>query len=490
MITDNGLLFTTDKNKLKKVRMRNSDEAESIDAFYSNFTADRKGNLWIAKKGDGLIYYNTVSDLSKQIKQQDGLINDHVMAVTEDKNEKIWTACYNQFSIFNPKLNSFYNFTLPLSENNHAYINQLMTLSNGNIIGNVRDIIVEFYPDKYKFRPQKDKPLVSMIAVNGIETSLHYQKNINLQPHENSLQIKFGMLTDNAASPYNIQYFLEGADGKWTVSSSFEANYNSLRSGSYTFRLKAIAKDKSWETEETSFKIFIATPFYKTTWFIILCILAVAGLIYGYVRSQNNQRKKIHHLQLQSTRLEKDKTEIQYQNLINHLNPHFLFNSLTSLNSLIITEPKTASKFLQKLSAIYRYILQSKEKETVPLEHELNFVKNYIDLQKSRFEDGLQIEINIDEDYLTYGVVPVTLQNLFENAIKHNIIEDENPLKIDVFIEEDYLVVKNNLQRKGFVETSNKQGLDSLKKLYSYLTSKPFETIETETDFIVKVPLI
>jgi LytS/YehU family sensor histidine kinase len=213
-------------------------------------------------------------------------------------------------------------------------------------------------------------------------------------------------------------------------------------------------------------------------------------LVYSFIKYRTNQRKQIYHLQLQSTRLEKDKTEIQYQNLINHLNPHFLFNSLTSLNSLITISPKQASNFLQKLSLIYRYILQNKDKEIVSLEQELAFVKNYIDLQKSRFEDGLQVNIDIAEIFYPMGIVPVTLQNLFENAIKHNTLDDDAPLVIEVMIEGQYLIIKNNLQKKDFVETSNKQGLDSLKKLYFYLSKRALETIETESEFIVKVPLL
>ena len=193
---------------------------------------------------------------------------------------------------------------------------------------------------------------------------------------------------------------------------------------------------------------------------------------------------------MQSTRLEKDKTEIQYQNLINHLNPHFLFNSLTSLNSLIMTEPKEASKFLQKLSLIYRYILQNKDKEMVSLGQELDFVNHYVILQKSRFDEGLQINIDVDTDCLLYRIVPVTLQNLFENAIKHNSIEEDNPLIISVFVNNEFLFVKNNLQLRKFVDTSNKQGLKNLKNLYKYLSNKPLEIIETENEFMVKIPLL
>ena len=172
------------------------------------------------------------------------------------------------------------------------------------------------------------------------------------------------------------------------------------------------------------------------------------------------------------------------------MNPHFLFNSLTSLNSLIMTEPKAASKFLQKLSLIYRYILQNKDKEMVSLGQELDFVNHYVSLQKSRFDEGLQVDIDIDTDCLLYRIVPVTLQNLFENAIKHNSIEDDNPLIISVFVNNEFLFVKNNLQRKKFVDTSNKQGLKNLKNLYKYLSNKPLEIIETENEFMVKIPLL
>jgi LytS/YehU family sensor histidine kinase len=223
---------------------------------------------------------------------------------------------------------------------------------------------------------------------------------------------------------------------------------------------------------------------------LYLCIFSTLALVYAFMKFRSSQSSKIHLLQVQSSRLEKDKTEIQYQNLINHLNPHFLFNSLTSLKSLIKTKPKEAANFLQKLSLIYRYILQNKDKEVVSLEQEIAFVRNYIDLQKSRFEDGLEIIIDVKEEYLNSGIVPVTLQNLFENAIKHNTLEDDKPLIINVFIEKNSVIVKNNLQKKDFVETSNKLGLESLKNLYKYLTTKPLEAIETKDAFIVKIPLL
>jgi len=117
-------------------------------------------------------------------------------------------------------------------------------------------------------------------------------------------------------------------------------------------------------------------------------------------------------------------------------------------------------------------------------------VQTFIRLQQTRFTKGLQVNIDIDEAYNQSKIAPVILQNLVENAIKHNIIDDESPLIIDIFTENNYLVVKNNLQKKNFVETSNQQGLSSLQSLYHYLSSKPVIIIENEQCFFVKIPLI
>ena len=188
--------------------------------------------------------------------------------------------------------------------------------------------------------------------------------------------------------------------------------------------------------------------------------------------------------------LEKEKTEVLYENLKQHLNPHFLFNSLTSLSSLIRIDQKMAISFLDNMSKIYRYILQSKDNELVHVHDEIKFIDTFIRLQQMRFNRGLQVTIHVPEQYDYRRIAPVTLQNLIENAIKHNVIDEETPLRIEIYVEDDFLIVKNNLQRKKFVETSNKQGLDNLRSLYKYLSDKPVIIEEKDNCFIVKIPLI
>ena len=189
-------------------------------------------------------------------------------------------------------------------------------------------------------------------------------------------------------------------------------------------------------------------------------------------------------------RLEKEKSQVQFDNLKNQLNPHFLFNALTSLNSLIFENQELASQFLQHMSKVYRYVLQNKDKNFVSLQTEIDFIKNYVFLAETRYGEALKIRFDIHKDTLERAIVPVTLQILIENAFKHNIIDHEKPLQIDIVTMGDYLVISNNLQVRRTVESSNKLGLENLKSLYAFLTERSVIIESLPERFNVKVPLI
>src|SRR5207302_10574389 len=132
------------------------------------------------------------------------------------------------------------------------------------------------------------------------------------------------------------------------------------------------------------------------------------------------------------------------------INPHFLFNSLSSLSSLIADDHKRAEKFVDELASVYRYLLQTNEKELTTLAKELEFINAYFHLLKTRFSDGIQMELNVDNKYDDFLLPPLTLQILLENAVKHNVILPDKPLIIKVYTDEaDNLIVLNNLQKKN-----------------------------------------
>lgn len=193
---------------------------------------------------------------------------------------------------------------------------------------------------------------------------------------------------------------------------------------------------------------------------------------------------------VRTAQLEKEKIQVQLDSLKNQISPHFLFNSLSSLDSLIDDNPVLARQFLQQLAKVFRYVLQHKEKSLVTMETELAFIKNYISLLNTRFDGAFIVNYQIDETALSQQIVPVTLQILIENAIKHNIISEASPLTVTVRTQDGYLNVSNPIQRKRQVGTSNGQGLENLKLLYRYLSPNPVKAAETESTFSVQVPLI
>jgi|APTNR8051073442_1049403.scaffolds.fasta_scaffold00877_10 LytS/YehU family sensor histidine kinase len=202
------------------------------------------------------------------------------------------------------------------------------------------------------------------------------------------------------------------------------------------------------------------------------------------------------YLQLQravaeKVELERRNLESQLEGLRNQVNPHFLFNSLNTLVYLIPGEPDKAVRFVQQLSKVYRYVLESREARVIPLQEELDFLSSYIFLLKERFGDNLQITLSGLQDGMTANahIVPLTLQMLFENAIKHNIISVQRPLRIDVFAENNLLAVRNNLQRKNQVMDSTGVGLENIRARYRMLGDKEIEVIVSQEYFTVLLPL-
>jgi len=191
---------------------------------------------------------------------------------------------------------------------------------------------------------------------------------------------------------------------------------------------------------------------------------------------------------VQQEKLKREQLALQYETLKSQVNPHFLFNNLNSLTSLISTNPDKAIDFVKKLSEVYRYVLDQKDHELVALETELKFLESYVFLQRIRFESNLNIQLDVNPG--KFKVIPLSVQMLVENAIKHNEISDKNPLFIRIFsTEEDYLVVENQLQKKAGSEGS-RSGIQNIKDRYEFFTSKKVIISENNEKFIVSIPLL
>lgn len=194
---------------------------------------------------------------------------------------------------------------------------------------------------------------------------------------------------------------------------------------------------------------------------------------------------------MEQERLKQESIRSQLEGLRNQVNPHFLFNSLNTLMSIVAEDQKLAISFLKRLSKVYRYILDIREKKLVSLSEELKFIHSYTFLQNERFGESLSVQFDIPEILGRYKIVPLALQILFENAIKHNIISKSKPLHIQVCTKGDqYLVVKNNIQKKNQIMPSTKVGLENIRNRYRFFTDQQVIIEEKDGQFVVAIPLI
>ena len=190
---------------------------------------------------------------------------------------------------------------------------------------------------------------------------------------------------------------------------------------------------------------------------------------------------------------EKYKTEnanAQLQNLKNQLNPHFLFNNLSVLTSLVYKNQDKAADFINELAKVYRYVLDTKNLELVPLQDELDFINHYIYLQKIRFEDSISFEIKIEESKKSDYLLPMCLQMLVENTIQHNETSQANPLHVLIYTENNTLVIENPIKPRSNVADSTKIGLKNIEQRYSFFTDEKVIISNSGEIFKVILPLI
>ncbi|MFD2098204.1 2TM domain-containing protein [Flagellimonas iocasae] len=235
---------------------------------------------------------------------------------------------------------------------------------------------------------------------------------------------------------------------------------------------------KNWET-------FIAgeePAFYIVALLITIVVSIFFHAVYFY---KNWQEKRV-----KEQKIIAGTASARFDALKNQLDPHFLFNSLNVLTSLIEEDPDQAQRFTTSLSKVYRYVLEQKNKDLVTVDEELNFARTYVRLLKMRFEDSIVFDIPDNSSIPDAKIVPLSLQLLLENAVKHNVVTASKPLHIKVFEQDGMLVVSNNLQEKQVVKKSSGVGLQNIKQRYNILTDREVVIEKSALDFSVAIPIL
>lgn len=237
--------------------------------------------------------------------------------------------------------------------------------------------------------------------------------------------------------------------------------------------------------EGNSYNVFIQSEKFQFYFIALIITLVISLFFHAFYFYKELQKSRINEQKIIA-----GTASAKFESLKNQIDPHFLFNSLNVLTSLIEENPENAQKFTTSLSKIYRYVLEQKDKELVSLEEELNFARTYMDLLKMRFEDSVSYEVPTILSNPEAKVVPLSLQLLLENAIKHNAISEKRPLKIRIYEEGNYLVIENNYQKKEVLQNRNGVGLQNIISRYHLISNRKVKIEQNTATFRISLPIL
>ncbi len=228
----------------------------------------------------------------------------------------------------------------------------------------------------------------------------------------------------------------------------------------------------------------------NSKYYILIIFAIMSVLIVGTMYEVVTFFEQWKQAQSESEKLEKLNFEMQFQSLQSQLNPHFLFNSLNALSSLITENPRRAEEFVDELSNVYRYLLRSNQQEFATVQEELRFTRSYFHLLKTRHENSISLLVDVSQEVLSLKIPAMSLQILLENAVKHNEASTEQPLDIHIFDENGRLIIRNKIQEKVRKPDSNKVGLDNLRQRYTLMGAEGFEARAVDGYFEVRLPIM
>lgn len=303
-------------------------------------------------------------------------------------------------------------------------------------------------------------------------------------PDENYFHFTYNAANLSNFKSIRYRYKLLGYYDKWIETNEESATFPSLPPGNYTFVVQASIMPDFSNPVEKSYVFSIATPFYKQTWFIALIIGLMLTGTYLLVRYRETNFKKM-------ALLEQERIVFEYEHLRSQVNPHFLFNSLNTLTTLIEEDPKNAVQYSERLSDLYSNMQMHSSRNLVLLQEELDILDNYVHIQKSRFGNALHVHIEVSDTLKqTRKVIPLALQMLVENAIKHSVVSKSQPLHIYISADGAELIVRNKILEKHSKDRSSGLGLANISKRYSLATSKAVHYGIENGEFVVRLPLL
>lgn len=470
-----GLLEVTTAGETVQIQRLRSVTVYSI-------SEDKHGHVWFSSNKKGLFEYELDRPIFYPVNQQNGIRSLSVASIcaTAGGNMLVFNDRGVDFALVDERKAFPINTSLPLATPSEIIRNSFVDdLKN-----------VWFYTEENLFRIEKtidhefeNTPLITTsFYVNDIEKSVHALQNLAYD--ENNITLETGFNWQEKNKQLRLMYRILEIDSIWKTSETNKLAFNQLNYGNYTLQVAYGRNGYVFPASIQTTAILIEKPWWMKAYVIVAEILLGLVLLFGIITWRANSLAT-------TERLYRSKAEAELAAIKNQVNPHFLFNAFNSLLELIETSTPKATTYLEKLSDFYRAILQTTTANLIPLKEEIVMLENYVYLQQERFGLGFKIINTIDPTYHPYQLPPLSLQRLIENALKHNAILVSNPLTIELYIENEWLIVKNNKIAKATQkQISTGIGLKSINDQLEITQQKQLKIEESSAFFIVKIPLV
>lgn len=402
-----------------------------------------------------------------------------ILGIGSDYNNNLILLHDNLISIINPSQNQQYSLQF---ENDKSDINlntNMLYQTHDFIFIGSKDGIVSIQPKRFKFPENIHVTILNTLLF--LETlDINHSMSFSHAEHDISFRCHFPWFQDPEQVRY--EYYLEGYSTDTFESTSNLISFPNLQPGKYKFQVRGKVEGFLLNTPWTSQSFEIRKAWYNDYWFYALASSIILSLFYLIIRFRVKQMKRISEIKTNHL-----KQEIRVLN--SQVNPHFLFNSFSSLLGLIETDSKKAVEYTENLAEFYRNIVKYKEAENVPIATEISITETYVKLQNIRFNGFINLEISNEVRNLNATVPPMTFQILAENAIKHNKLSSKEPLTIKIQYMAGVLHFSNNLSLKITREKSTNSGLSFVKDRVLITTGRQVEIEQNDLFFIVKIPI-
>lgn len=445
----------------------------TTDRLFSLYE-DTDHNFWIGTRGGGLELFNRETGTFKSYTVKDGLPNNVVYSVLEDDNGNLWLSTNWGISMFDKANDSFINFDVTdgLQSNEFNAGAALRTSSGEMLFGGMKGFNM-FVPENIRLNPKKPEIVItSFKKFNRPQPGqLLDGDTIVLSYNDNFFSFEFSSLDFTNAIRSKYAYILEDYNRDWTYVDGRRhfAEYTNVAPGKYTFRVIGANNNGIWNNKGVSLTKMVNAPWYQTWWFRSLLVIFITFLIWFVIYSRVRRIRRKHTMEKKVLKIEKQLFEIQQKALRLQMNPHFIFNSLNSIQSFILSKDiDLAVNYLSRFSQLMRLILSNSRESIIPLADEIKAVAHYIEIEKLRFDNKFDYTINLDDeiDEEFTGIPPMIIQPYVENSIIHGLVHKNSKGMITInFRKKGNIllcsITDDGIGRKRAMEIKRENGLDT-----------------------------